>query len=657
MSAAGAMLCGGGQTSAPPDYNTVGSGADQHSAATAQSNAVTQSDGSAFLRWLPQPRVARAAGSQRLQVKLRFLDNRGPLKFEATLDEQHAFRVTGASIDPFSSCSGTLTAAGLVRGACLGGPFGTLSFETTSLPGGTTPVIYCTPGPEVQGPETWVVVTVGDRAIAGRSTPGGGQVLRAPIVNGRIDLGPGLTGVIRADAVVIQDAAGRPVAQTIVELCPALQGPDAALLAFSPASHDFGFVTAKSPTADFSFDLVNAPAGALSGTPQFSITGADASSFLITAQGCNAPIPPGKSCPMAVRFNPQGTGTKQARVTVTARAGEAAVADLIGGAGAMPAALSVVPQTVTFDLVNVGSKISRTLTVGNVGGSATGALVLRIRGGDAGDFSIPPASDLCTGKMLAPSETCQALLTFAPGSSGNKVSTLDVQAAGLAVMASLEGSASAPTQPQLSIDPTTNDFGRVLVNGMAAQVFTVTNKGSSTSGAIGVAMTGANEGEFTITDNGCQGGPLTAAASCPIRVSFVPTTVGSKSALLTVGAMPGGSAMSTLTGTGAVPPALTVTPMVATFPNTKTTTVSTATVFTVRNTGVGPTGMIMATANSADFKIVANGCLGSLPPTAMASCTVQVTFQPSVMGTRTGTLSVISERGDHVDVPLDGSGV
>lgn len=63
--------------------------------------------------------------------------------------------------------------------------------------------------------------------------------------------------------------------------------------------------------------------------------------------------------------------------------------------------------------------------------------------------------------------------------------------------------------------------------------FTVTNLSGAVITIGGVTLSGTNPGDFHLISDGCSG-PLAAADSCSIQVSFKPTGQGTKSALLQI---------------------------------------------------------------------------------------------------------------------------
>lgn len=123
------------------------------------------------------------------------------------------------------------------------------------------------------------------------------------------------------------------------------------------------------------------------------------------------------------------------------------------------------------------------------------------------------------------------------------------------------GQCAPPKEPpkeqapaSLSIDPTSHDFGNVLVNDESQpKTFTVTNDGGATSGPIAVALEKVNQSEFGLADvagPACPGKKLEPGETCVQGVVFEPQTTGPASDNLVVSGSPGGSATAEVSGTG-----------------------------------------------------------------------------------------------------------
>jgi RHS repeat-associated protein len=206
---------------------------------------------------------------------------------------------------------------------------------------------------------------------------------------------------------------------------------------------------------------------------------------------------------------------------------------------------------------------------------------------------------------------------------------------------------------QLSIAPTSADFGSVPVGGSsAATTFTVTNTGSLATGAVAAAVNGA---QFELAFNGCAGVVLAPGASCTLKVDYAPTAAGPATGTVQVSASPGGSSSATVTGAGLAPGKLTVSPGDVSFGDVTVGSDSAPRTFTVSNAGGQPTGAVTPSLTGADFAIASTTCSGALAPGA--SCSVAVRFSPTTAGAASGGLAVAASPGGTSGASLSGNGI
>jgi hypothetical protein len=141
-----------------------------------------------------------------------------------------------------------------------------------------------------------------------------------------------------------------------------------------------------------------------------------------------------------------------------------------------------------------------------------------------------------------------------------------------------------------------------------------------------------------------------------VAVTFVPTTSGGRTGQLAISDGAPGSPHTVLltgNGTGANGAAAVLSPTVLTFGAQTIGVTSGAQNVTVTNYGSSPFS-ISAIDIAGEFAQTSN-CIGSIG--AGASCTISVTFTPSVVGTRTGTMTITdSAPGSPRQVALAGAG-
>jgi trimeric autotransporter adhesin len=201
----------------------------------------------------------------------------------------------------------------------------------------------------------------------------------------------------------------------------------------------------------------------------------------------------------------------------------------------------------------------------------------------------------------------------------------------------------------------------------ASQTVTLVNNtpNALTITGTGITVSGTNAADFGQTNN-CPavGSTLSALASCTITVTFTPSTTAAESATLNIADSDASSPQTiTLTGTGTTPPpGVTLTPSslnlgtltVGTPSSVQTVTLSnnSAIAVTITSPGITVTG-----TNAADF-LETNSCpaIGSALA-AGTTCTINITFTPSLAAVESATLSVTdSDASSPQTATLSGTG-
>jgi hypothetical protein len=208
----------------------------------------------------------------------------------------------------------------------------------------------------------------------------------------------------------------------------------------------------------------------------------------------------------------------------------------------------------------------------------------------------------------------------------------------------------SPTNaPGFTLSPTSLTFGAQSIGTVStAQTVTLRNMGSALLSLSGGAVTG----DFALTDT-C-GTQVRGGSNCSISVTFSPTARGTRTGTLTLSDNATGSPQTlNLTGTG-ISPTATLSPSSMTFANDPLGVTSSSQAVTLTNSGTDPL-TINGVNVSGDFAET-NSCGTSLA--AGGSCVINLTFTPTLAGTRTGTLAVTDDApGSPQSVQLTGTGV
>jgi uncharacterized repeat protein (TIGR03803 family) len=190
-----------------------------------------------------------------------------------------------------------------------------------------------------------------------------------------------------------------------------------------------------------------------------------------------------------------------------------------------------------------------------------------------------------------------------------------------------------------TLSNTSFNFGdQALDETSTTHSLTLKNSGVTLLNIINVALNGA----FAIATNTCTGQSLASGQQCKVGVTFTPTALGLQTGTLSFTDNAGNSPQTVaLSGTGVEP--ATLTPTSATYAKRAVGTTSPAKTFTLYNRqNVTLTGLAIST--TGDFAVSATTCSTSLA--AEKECDVSVTFTPTQVGTRTGTLSSSDSAGN-----------
>ena len=208
----------------------------------------------------------------------------------------------------------------------------------------------------------------------------------------------------------------------------------------------------------------------------------------------------------------------------------------------------------------------------------------------------------------------------------------------------LVGSGSGPAPPPSpTVSPTSVAFGsnNVGFSSSATQVTVTNNTGASlTLGSPYVTISGPNSADFTLLvglTNSCSNSlVITNTGTCNFRLQFTPSINGAESGTATLNYV-GGTIGIPMTGTG-VGGVVTLTPTSLTFAATTIGQTTASQSIVLKNTGPGLL-TITAISISGDFAQT-NTCTIGSAMAVNATCTFSITFTPTQLGLRSGTLTI-----------------
>jgi len=368
------------------------------------------------------------------------------------------------------------------------------------------------------------------------------------------------------------------------------------------------------------------------------ISGTAAGDFAET-NNCPSTVAPGARCTLSVTFTPTALGVRKASIEISDSApGSPQVINLTGSTSTV----GISPASVAFGSQAVGvASAVQPVTVTNVGTSVLTISAVATSG------AFTETSD-CTVAPLQPTANCVINVAFDPIAPGPNVGALTVtdNAPGSPQVVLLTGAGVAA--PVASLSSTTLTFASTTVTATSpAQTITITNTGGAGLTISNVTATG----NFAQTNN-CPTS-LVGGASCSVSVTFTPTAPGNLYGTVVITDNAANSPQTvTLSGIGLAAPVVSLSSTSLTFTSQALGSTSAPQTITMTNTGTAALTIAGITV-TGDFAQL-NTCGTGLAPAA--SCAINVTFTPTVAGSRTGVLTITDNAASSPQVVNLGGG-
>jgi hypothetical protein len=227
----------------------------------------------------------------------------------------------------------------------------------------------------------------------------------------------------------------------------------------------------------------------------------------------------------------------------------------------------------------------------------------------------------------------------------------------------IEGSSVVAPDRLLAANPNALTFGPQTLNITSGQlVLQVASVGALPVNIETVTVAGANASEFAVGGN-CAGAVLQPTELCTVSVTFRPTAIGPRSAVITINSNAGNDPLTVNvggSGTNSVTAGATLSATGLDFGSTQLNQTSSPRTITVTNTGTASLifgANVLGGANPGDFAVLADNCaMQTIAPGN--ACTFNVAFAPLALGPRSATLTFNSNASNNpVTVTLQGRGV
>jgi hypothetical protein len=408
----------------------------------------------------------------------------------------------------------------------------------------------------------------------------------------------------------------------------------------TPSSASFGSVVTGS-TKSQTIQVKN------SGTASLTVSQVAATGSGFSVSGVSVPfaLGPGASSTFNVQYAPTAAGAVNGSVSIVSNAPNSPAAVSLSGTGVNGTyTMLLTPSTVSFGNLNVGSTAKQTVQLSNTGNSSV--TVSQVAASGAGVSVSGPA----VPTTIAPSQSVPVTVTFAPTASGAVAGGLTVtNSEGVNAVAAVTGTG---VQAGLSATPTSASFGSVVTGSTNSQTIQLKNTGTASLTVSQVAATGSG---FSVSGASV---PLALAPgqSSTFNVQYAPTVAGAVNGSISiVSTAPNSPATVSLSGTGvAATRTLSVSPGSLSF-GSVTNGSTAAQSFAVTNTGNSGVSISGVSATGAGYSIVSGGSSVTLSPNQSASVSVQ--FAPTVAGSASGAVNILSNATGSGGVTLSGTGV
>jgi len=219
--------------------------------------------------------------------------------------------------------------------------------------------------------------------------------------------------------------------------------------------------------------------------------------------------------------------------------------------------------------------------------------------------------------------------------------------------------APSTSEPAIEVAPTSLYFGNVTVGESFSKTITISNQGES---ELEIDQLSTDNADFEINTDNCSNTNLPAGQSCIVTVIFKPSNPGRQKATLQIPSNDPDTATVevSLIGKGieSNEPDIEVTPMYYGFGRITIGESSDSATITISNQGKGSLEIGVLSVDNTDFNLDTGNC-SETRLAAGESCTVTVTFTPSVVKRQNAILLIPSNDPDTemVEVGLTGRGI
>jgi len=503
--------------------------------------------------------------------------------------------------------------------------------------------------------------TSADFAIA----PGPASIVLAPGANVTVEVtySPSDEDTDSGTLVIDSDDADEPVV-TVSLIGNGVPVP-VAEIDVSPMSLDYGDVFIGS-SSSLSVTIANIGSADLDVT-SIALGAATSADFAIAPGPASIVLAPGANVTVEVTYSPSDLGPDSGTLVIDSNdADEPTVTvSLFGNGVPVPVPeIDVVPLSLNYGDVFIGSDSAMTVTITNMGTADLDVTSIALGVGTSGDFAITSGPTLPVS--VVPGANVIVQVTYSPSDEGTDSGTLVIESNDAdepVVTVSLFGNGVPEPVPEIDVSPMSLNYGDVLIGSSLSLSVTIANTGTADLDVTSIALGAGSSADFAIT-SGPESVVVAPGANVTVEVTYSPTDEGTDSGTLVIESDDADEPVVTvsLSGNGVpVPvPEIEVSPLTLDYGDvflgaslSKTVTISNVGTANLDVTSIG-----LGAGSSLDFEVTSGP---SLPVSVVpgANVSVQVTYSPIDEDADSGTLVIESNDTDEavVTVSLSGNGV
>ncbi len=324
---------------------------------------------------------------------------------------------------------------------------------------------------------------------------------------------------------------------------------------YSTGSYYFGHVIVSNSSAPVTFTIENKGTANLN-INSVSLTAGDTGDFIIDDSMLLSPLSSMSSTTFAITFSPTAVGGRSAIVTIDSDDPDENLYDFIVEVDGdlIPEPDIIVKERSSylpdgtgiyyFGHVMLGnSSAPVTFTIKNKGTANLNINSVSLTAGDTGDFII---DDSLLLSPVSPGGSTIFTITFSPTAVGSRAAIVAIDnddSDKNPYTFTLTGGGDAIPLPYINVKEGSNNipngtgsyyYGHVVVgNSSTAVTFTIKNKGTDNLNINSVSLTAGDTGDFIIDDSLLLS-PVSPGGSTIFTITFSPTAVGSRSAIVTI---------------------------------------------------------------------------------------------------------------------------